>query len=179
MKISLANILAVMILFVLGQGIEVQAGNQERELKAAFVYNFAKFTDWPAKAFPGAGSPFVICLVGSGSLAEALRALEGRSVKGHSIEVKNLLSPEEAKRCHLLFIGNADKRQASQIIAAARGQNVLTVGDEVENFLSAGGMINLVTVDDKIRFEINVRAAQQADLQISSQLLKLAMSVKE
>ena len=181
MKTTVATaFLTIILILLIGPGAAgAQAGDQAGSLKAAFIYNFAKFVDWPAKALPGAGGPFLIGVLGTGTLADNLRALEGKSVKGHQIQIKNLLQPEDGKSCHLLVITNADRRQASQIITAIRGHSVLTVGDEVDNFLNIGGIINLVSVDAKIRFEINTKAAQQADLQISSQLLKLALLIKE
>lgn len=171
--------LILLILFTASRELELLAQEREWEVKAAFIYNFAKFVEWPSQAFGTSNGLFTIGVVGCGALADALKALEGKPLRSRTITIRQVGQPEEGKKCQMLVISQPEGRQAGLFITATRGQSILTVGDSLENFLALGGMINLVQVDDKIRFEINAKAAQQAGLQISSQLLKLALSVKD
>jgi hypothetical protein len=147
------------------------------QVKAAFLYNFAKFVAWPAAAFSTADAPLVLGVLGPDPVgATAMHSLAGKAVRGRRLEVRPVSGPEEAKGWHILFIGAAGQPSLARIHAALRQSHVLTVSD-IEHFAEGGGGIGLITVEQKIRFEINLEAMRQAGLVVSSQLLTLATTV--
>lgn len=147
------------------------------QVKAAFLYNFAKFVDWPAKSFVSEHSPLILGILGEDPFsADALRSIQGKKVKGRPLEVRQVGNLQEAKDCHLLFIAESELPRLELILAALRDKQVLTISD-AEHFAASGGIIGLLTVNQRIRFEINVEATGKAGLFISSQLLKLATNV--
>jgi hypothetical protein len=145
------------------------------QVKAAFLYNFAKFVEWPPGAF--ASNPDVITLgiLEREPWAAALEALQGKEVQGRKLVVKRCLNLEELKKCQIFFASAAEKPGLVQIMAALQGLPILTVTDEVDDFARLGVIINLTRVDDKIRFGIDAHNAEICGLKISSQLLKLAI----
>jgi hypothetical protein len=151
---------------------------EESAIKAAYIYNFGKFTDWPAEAW-GATGRLRLCLAGpDNELARAIEALQGKTpVQGRTVEVASLSRPSEAGACHVLVLTSRD-RVAQDWIGASSGAPVLTVGD-TQGFSAAGGMVGLFVDGEKVRFEINLEAAQRARLKLSSQLLRLARLVKD
>jgi len=149
----------------------------ERKVKAAFLYNFAKFTRWPNEAFAAEDSPFVFCIVRTDPFGESLEGmLSSRQVGGRSIVVKRGPDLESLGRCHLLFIGETENGKVVRHLRDASAQPVLTVG-ESKAFAEAGGMIRLVLEEKRVRFDINEKVASNAGLALSSQLLKLARHV--
>lgn len=167
-------------LMLAGSGSEVAAqGNAsgEYQVKAAFLYHFAQFVDWPAAAFKDADSPLVYCTVGEDPFHGALDAsLSGKVIGGRPFRVQHLKQAQEAQGCQVLFIGALEKKIVSAALANLKRNAVLTVG-ESENFAQEGGMIGFFLEDDKVRFEINLSAAEQANLKISARLLALAKTV--
>jgi hypothetical protein len=149
----------------------------ENQIKAAYLYNFAKFVEWPAAALP-AGAPLVIGILGKGPLGEAQSALSGRSAKGHRVQVRQIGRPEEAASCQILFVAGSERHRLKEILRALPATGVLTVSD-IRNFCSTGGMIGLAPQGDKVQFEINLGTAERAGLKLSSQMLKLALTVYE
>lgn len=149
------------------------AGAQdEYGVKAAFLFNFAKFVEWPADAFVAPDAGLVLCVAGAGAVDAAVQAtVKGKLVNGRPIEVRRV-DDGEARSCHLLFIADGRDR-AAQLVEGARAGAVLTVG-ETPGFTQLGGVINFTTEDSKVRFEINEDAARKARLKISSKLLSLA-----
>ncbi|HEX5221374.1 MAG TPA: YfiR family protein [Verrucomicrobiae bacterium] len=147
----------------------------EYQLKAAFLYNFAKFVEWPASALPTDSSPFIIGILGENSFHEDLRkTVAGKKISEHPVSVVSLSSVAEATNCHMLFISSSDKNQLAEIFKRLQAAPVLTVG-ETEQFLEAGGMIGFVREANKIRFQIKDETAKAARLKISSKLLGLAV----
>ena len=145
----------------------------EYEVKAAFLYNFAKFVEWPSQAFSDAGSPFTIGVVGDNPFGDDLeRTLRDKALNGHPIAAKQVKAPSELRTCHILFISPSEKKRLPDILKLIRDAGVLTVS-EMEDFLPAGGMINFLMVDNKVRFEINDEPAKRAGLRLSSKLLHL------
>jgi hypothetical protein len=147
----------------------------EYRVKAAFVFNFAKFVEWP----PGTGDsgPFVIGVFGSDPFGEILdTTVEGKTVRGRPLAVRRYISASEARGCDLLFVSAAETKHLPEILRNLAGRSVLVVGEGPE-LIRAGGAIGLIEEDDKVRFEINDTAAERAGLKISSQLLKLARRV--
>lgn len=151
---------------------------REYTVKGAFIYNFALFVDWPPNAFASDSAPFVIGVLGKNPFGQALEKMEGQSIKGRKVVVRTLSNAEEGADCQLVFISASERGRLHQILALLRKSHVLTVSD-LDGFTDAGGMVNFVTIEDKVRFEINLKEARSAKLRISSQLLKLARDVIE
>jgi hypothetical protein len=149
----------------------------ERAVKAAFIYNFAKFTDWPAAA-GGTPDALVLCAFSDESYAPALAAIEGKPVQGRAMRVRRDVRLGDIKSCHMMFIAESAARRSPELLRAARAAPVLTIG-EAEGFAEPGGMIGLIAEDNRVQFEINTEAVQRARLKISAQLLRLARIVKE
>ncbi|MEW6764292.1 MAG: YfiR family protein [Pseudomonadota bacterium] len=156
---------------------EAQLPAPEPEVKAAFVYNFIRFAEWPASAFPSPGAPIQLCLLGSTDpLLDALANIDGKSARGRPVRVQSLSKLKDAGACQVLVVGESEKRKMHVALASAAASATLTVS-EIDGFAEAGGMIGLVRDIDRIQFEVNLQSAQQAGLQLSSQLLKLARRV--
>jgi len=151
---------------------------QEYQIKAAFLYNFAKFIEWPAAAFKDAQSPLTLCILGKDPFGDALDSLRDKTIEGRKLVIRRVSKIEEADKCHILFVSASEKDTLSHILKATRSWNILTVGD-TKGFAESGVMINLITTDDKVGFEINVDAAKHASLGISSKLLKLGKIIKQ
>ncbi len=146
----------------------------ESKLKAAFIYNFAKFVDWPASVSNDtAGQPFVIGVLGYDPLVEDLMAIEGKAIKGRKLIVRQLSGIKEINNCQVVFISASEKDNINSILAAAKNKGMLTVSD-IGNFVEKGGIIGFVRVENKIRFDINLKIAEESSLKIRSDLLTLA-----
>lgn len=157
-----------------------QSAASEAAVKAAFVYNFAKFTQWPGAAFGGAQAPLVLCVPAmlESALAQAFGAVDGKSAQGRTIRVRRVARGDELASCHIVYVSDSDARRGVEALRSLGGRPVLTVSD-AEGFAETGGMIGLVYVEDRIQFEINVEATEHAGLKLSSQLLRLARIVKD
>jgi hypothetical protein len=164
---------AALFLF-LGRAIGHGATASETEVKAAFLYNFAKFVEWPAEAFSSETAPIQVAVFGDEEFSAKLRSLlNDKKAHGRSFEVKTITNPQEAKNFQIVFVASAESRRAPLVLEATKKSPVLTIG-ESEQFLDSGGMINFVFEDAQLRFEVNPEAAQKAKLEISSKLLRLA-----
>jgi hypothetical protein len=156
--------------------ITVSAGAQSvaaPALKAAFLYNLAKFTEWPADALP-AGASLVLCATDAPVAAALAVTAGGRSIGGHSIEVRLLNADSSTLReCHLMYVGDLGRKAAGPLLDALKGAPMLTVGDR-EEFVQLGGIAQLFIEDGQMRFAISVESAQRARLQLSAKLLSLA-----
>jgi hypothetical protein len=154
-----------------------QSQVDEYQLKAAFLFHFAQFVEWPAGALGLSDNPFLICIAGEdpfhGDLEEAVR---GKFIAAKVVRIRHIKQVQEGAGCHVVFIGKDESGHLSQLIATLRNMPVLTVG-ESENFLQSGGIIRFCMEDRKVRFEINKEAAEAANLKISSRLLLLAKTV--
>ncbi len=149
----------------------------EYRIKAAFVYNFAKFVDWPTDALPDSTAAIVIGVVGEEQLSEVLaETVAGKTANGRELVVRRWKVGQDLRNCQLLFISASEGRRLPQILRRLKGSSVLTVG-ETEQFTRLGGIINLFVVGKNVRFEISVGAAARARLKISSKLLALARIV--
>lgn len=173
------------VLFWLCQGLGWLAGGaagaeppaaSEYGVKAAFLYNFTKFVEWPEKKLGDDRSPIVIGVLGTDPFEGELRdAVKGRKVKGRDIEVFHFADGEAAKGAHMLFV-SADA-SAKALRGALGAYGVLTVGESAA-FTRGGGIITFRMRDDRLAFEINTAAAERAGLKISAQVLKLATVVR-
>ncbi|MHA1153180.1 MAG: YfiR family protein [Alphaproteobacteria bacterium] len=148
--------------------------SREYRIKAAFIYNFAKFTLWPADSFADAATPLDFCIYGEDPFDGALDAIAGNTIRGRKVAVRRIAAIEATAGCHLLFISDSETERLTGILAALEHRPILTVA-EMPNFARAGGIINLKTTEeDRLRFEINTGTAQRAGLRFSSKLLSLA-----
>lgn len=145
----------------------------EHELKAAFLYNFAKFVEWPADAAETAGLPLVLGIFDPSPFGPVLATIGGKTAQGRGIVVKACSKPADATACHIVFLNVSDEAQIRETLALVRETSVLTVG-EADQFTVWGGIVRFYAVGKRLRFEINVAAAELAGLRISSKLLKLA-----
>jgi hypothetical protein len=151
------------------------AAAPEYQLKAAFLYNFARFVEWP-QGTVAATDPFRICIVGDDPFGDLLdQAVRGKTVHDRPVEV---VHPDDlfAIRCHIAFFARSGAPALPRLLTALGGRGILTVG-ETEDFTRAGGVIAMRVEESKVRFDVNVDAAQRAGLRVSSQLLKLASRV--
>jgi len=149
----------------------------EYQVKAAFLYNFAKFVEWPPSSFPDASSPLRICVLGRDPFGEELRNItREKIVNGHKLEVTEVPDLQAARTCHILFIASSEKTQLKRIFDSLRGTDALTVGD-TKGFVEQGGMINFVLENNRVQFEVNRKAAEEGRLKISSKLLSVAKFV--
>ena len=146
----------------------------EYELKAAFLDNFVKFVEWPPEAFAVARSPLTICVYGTDPFGTSLDGVvRGESLGERSLLIQRPEKLDELRDCHVLFVSRSERQRMPEVLARVEGTPVLTVGD-TDGFLRAGGMINFVLEDNKVRFLINQAAAERSGLRISSKLLRLA-----
>ena len=146
----------------------------EPALKAAFIYSFAKFTEWPADVVPRAAEPFVMCVLGDTAVGNALeRLVKGRVLAGHSMAVSQVTPAGPQSTCHVLYLSGVTASQAAQLVARHRDVPVLTISD-VEGFTNVGGIAQFFFEQGQLRFTIHVESAKRAHLQISSNLLALA-----
>ena len=175
--------LVILIIFLgmpLGAG-HVSGGEvslAEYQVKALFLLNFTKFVAWPGGAFPGTNTPVVIGVYGEDKFGGALKkVVEGKTVSGRQIIIQSIDRSDEAEKCQILFISDSEKKHLGETLDKLKALPVLTVG-ESDQFMEQGGMINFVKKEGSVRLEINMDAARQARLQISSRLLTVADKVK-
>lgn len=151
--------------------------SNEYAVKAAFLFHFAQFVEWPESAFQDANSPLIYCTIGEDPFQGALDAsLKGKTIGARSLQVRHLKQVQDAQGCHLIFVSGDDKRQIPGTLSLLQGNPILTVG-ESERFVQEGGVISFCMEENKIRFQINLEAAEKANLRISSRLLTLAKTV--
>lgn len=151
---------------------------KEEEIKAAFLYNFTKFITWPTAVFTTPSSPFKSCLLIDHSKGTVSDVFRGKQVADRSVEILSFDSMQDVGSCQILYIGDSDHETRARALAVVNGKPVLTIGVN-KGFAQQGGMINFYIDDDRVLFEINVDAVNQAGLSASSRLLCLARIVKE
>lgn len=144
----------------------------EYQLKAVFLLNFARYVTWPDQAV-AEGAAIDICVLGRDPFGMHLTGLEARQAQGHAIKVHIVSAPEAAEGCEVVFVSTSEQRKLNAILRDLMPWPVLTVSD-IDGFVEAGGMIGLVTEDDRIRFDINRTSLAAHRLRLSAQLLKLA-----
>jgi hypothetical protein len=179
MRLRLSPPLLLLVLLALGRGATLAQlpSASEYEVKAAFLYNFAKFVDWPPAAFADQRSAMVIGVLGDDPFGVDLdRAVEDKTVNGRPLVVRRFKRLEDLTACHILFISASESGRLAHILDLLRKSSVLTV-DESDQFVHLGGIINFTIRENKVHFVINAEAAQQAGLKISSKLFKVADAV--
>lgn len=179
--------LAVVVLMwalPLACGLQAQkASPSEYEVKAAYLYNFGRFVEWPSQEQPNraaapAGGPFTFCVLGQDPFGRDLDAiLAGETINGANTAAVRVSKPQEAVNCRILFISSSEGSQLNQILVTLEGTSVLTVSD-LPQFSQRGGMVQFVLDGKKVRFEVNLTPVEHAHLAMSSQLLKVAVNLR-
>ena len=163
--------LAIATVLLMGRSVPAQDVT-EPALKAVFIYNFAKFTDWPVDPAQ-ATEPFVLCVVGDAAVGDALvRTVRARVLAGQKLSVSSRKPGEPLTTCRLLYISGT-AREAAPIVARLRDMPVLTISD-IEGFAELGGIASFFFESGQLRFSVNLESAHRAHLRISSQLLVMA-----
>jgi hypothetical protein len=160
-------------------GAEPSAGAlSDYQVKAAYLYYFTTFVDWPPESFAQTGNELIIGVLGDDPFGGILDdTLRGKSVNNRRLVVRRFASARDARDSHILFICASEQDRVPSILKALEGTAVLTVGD-VDGFATRGGQIAFHTVDKKVRFDINVAAVERARIKISAQLMKLGRIVR-
>ena len=173
------------ILFLLGT-VSIQALRApqftEYEVKAAYIFNFTKFINWPKTTFSLSNPPFVVGIYGDDPFGLILaKIFEGRTIKGRKLVIEHYYKPEEINNCNVLFISKSVKGriELTNVINVVQEKSILTIGDNIQEFCELGGMINFTRQYAKHRFEINNNAANRADITISQKLLSLANIIND
>ena len=151
--------------------------NTEYAVKAAFLFHFAQLTNWPAAAFQHPGDPLTFCTAGKDPFnGELERVLAGKTVSNHAIRIHHLKQLAGVQECNVLFISASENSHLTSVLASVDGLPILTTG-ETDGFVRSGGMIGFQPEQERLRFEINVAAADKCKMSFSSELLSLAKTV--
>jgi hypothetical protein len=150
----------------------------ETTLKAGYLYNLAKFTEWPADGLP-AGTTLTFCVAGDAAVAQRLdQTVARRRIAGHPMHVRQVTPDGALRSCHIVYAAHIDAKAAAQVLDAVKGSTVMTVSD-LDRFAELGGTAHLYIEDGRMKFAINVDSAQRSRLHLSAQLLSLAKIVKD
>jgi hypothetical protein len=171
--------LLAVLLFVAGHGKPArgQTADEEYRVKAAFIFHFAQLVDWPPETQSGADHSLFLCTLGDDPFQGTLEgSVAGKAIGDRVIRIRHLGEPQDMQACQIIFLGKAQGKRIPLLVADLRKAPVLTVG-ETAGFLDAGGMIRFLLEENKVRFEINLDAAESARLKIGSRLLVLAEHV--
>jgi len=167
------------LLLGLSLGVTVARAAPEYEVKAAFLYNFAKFIEWPAQTFTNPSVPFVLGIVGEDPFGDQLAGIAQREkIKGRPLEIRHYRPGDDLTGCQVLFVARAETARAQELLRVAQEKSILSVGEEGD-FLDAGGMIAFAIVEKNVRFDIDTRAMGKAELKCSSKLLAIARQVRK
>lgn len=159
------------------QRVSAQTEAEEYRVKAAFIFHFAQLVEWPAGTMNGASQPMIFCMFDSEPQRTEIRdTVEGKLVGEHVLHVRILGGAEPSEGCNILFLSRHEPGRQQALLQRLRTAPVLTIG-ETDNFLPDGGIIRFHLEQNKVRFDVNLAAADQAHLRISSRLLLLATSV--
>lgn len=151
----------------------------EYQLKAAFLFNFAKFIDWPPASFPGPQASFSICILGVDPFGHSMdELLQGKTIADRRVSIERSKQVADVRHCQMVFVSSSEKSRVREILDGLRGTSVLVVG-ETDGFAAAGGAIQFAIEDNHVHFVINTDAAERAGLKVSSNLLSLAHVVHD
>jgi hypothetical protein len=172
---STAMLAGILVLLGGGQRRGAQTTGEEYRVKAAFIFHFAQLVDWPTGT--DAADSLLVCTMGEDPFQGGLEStISGKPIGNRVIHIRHLTRANDMQACHILFIGKAENKRIPMLLAALHNAPVLTVG-ETPGFLGSGGMIGFVLDQNNVRFEINLDAAESANLKIGSRLLLLAQTV--
>lgn len=156
--------------------IALPATSDEYALKALYIYNFARFTDWPASSFTAADADLDFCILGEDPFGVTINQIKGRSIDGHTLNIKRFPRVAVVSACHILFISRSEEPRLDLILEAVSRRPILTISD-IDRFSERGGMVTLLTQNQRIRFAINPAVAAQSNIWLSSKLLELANTI--
>ena len=178
--VPLVTSLALAAFLAVAADPDPRAGSLELQVKAAFLYNFAKFVEWPSDTrSAGSSGSLAFCVFGDEPLFTALtQSLVGKTINGRALVAVQADGPQRAQRCDIAFIGIAEKKRMDEVLEAFAGTGVLSISD-LDQFARHGGMIELTRKADKIRFAVNIDAVNRDGVRISSKLLQLAEVVHQ
>lgn len=178
-RAALLSLVCLGTLVVPQSGGAIEPEASEAAVQAAYLFNFARFTEWPAGGFSSRNAPLNYCLLGRrDALATAMSSLNDRPVQGHPLRFMQPERVEDIKLCHLVFIAETDVKRRAQVLQTLGNQPTLTVSD-LDGFAREGGMIGLIRVGTRLRFEINRTQTQKVALRLSADLLSLATAIVE
>lgn len=181
---TIAKFLNLFIILVLSMAIKVTSADAQQqklgeyEVKAAFMYNFLKFIEWPDNAFSDYHTSINLCVLGNDPFGSTLDSVQGETIKNKQIIVKHYNDARGLEKCHILFISRSGEEHLTQILKTLKGLNILTVSD-TKGFAQQGVVINFYIEENRVRFEINQDAVNRSGLKISSKLLNLAKIVHD
>lgn len=157
--------------------LNTSAAASEERVKAAFLYKFVSYVEWPPSALPKGDSPYVIAVIGAEDVAAELNALvAGRTINNRTVTVKKLHASSSLDGIHVLFIGASERNKQAQLIKQLQSQPVLLV-TETDGALAQGSMINFRLAEERVRFEVSLGPVEKAGLKLNSRLLSVALSV--
>jgi YfiR/HmsC-like len=177
-------IIAIVVTLFASLSNSLPAGQQsnaptEYQVKAAFLFNFAKFIDWPQTTFLNSESPFFICIVGEDRFGREIdSSLSSKTIENRAVVVEHSGQVAEARHCQMVFVSSSEKQRVPQVLSGLRGTNALVVG-ETDGFAAAGGAIQFDLDENRVHFLINTDAADRAGLTVSSRLLSLARIIHD
>ena len=146
----------------------------ESQIKAGFLFNFTRFIEWPDHAFATPTSAFSVCIIGATPLVDLLtQAAMGKVVNGRSLTIRGVKSTDDLHTCQILFLSMTEERRAAHILESVKGMSVLTVS-EIPGFAAAGGMIDFVVEENKVKLEMNVDATSHTGLKVSAKLIAVS-----
>lgn len=176
--VAVAVLTAFLMLVCMGIArAQAQEPTAEYQLKAAFLYNFAKFVEWPAETFPTTSTPFTICALGNDPFGTSLDAIAGKTVKDRPLIVKRIRSITAVNGCQILYVSPHELPQATDLLRSLQKVPVLTVCD-MDGCAETGLMLNMRMADNRVQLDMNLEAVQRTTLKVSSQLIKLTRIVK-
>lgn len=156
-----------------------QTTSVEGQVKAAFLFKFAQFIQWPNQAFADRDTPFTMCVMGDPFEGALEKTVDHETLNARPIAVRRLGASDSLRGCHVVYVGKLEARRSTEIIGTANqvfateGMPILTVGDS-DDFINAGGIIRFTELGQRVRFEINPDAGERVALRISSRLLRVA-----
>jgi hypothetical protein len=155
-----------------------QSTASEYEVKATYLYNFARFTEWPAKGADAKDNAFAVCVLGEDPFGPILDTiLAGQAIDGKHMVHRRISAVQDAGNCRIVFISSSEQSRLKETLAVLGKMSALTVSD-ISDFSARGGMIQFVVEQNKVRFEVNLQTTGRAGLVLSSELLKVAISVR-
>lgn len=155
-----------------------QTKPSEYQIKAVYLYNFSRFIAWPGQRNSATTEPFVVCVLGRDPFGSALDStLSGEQIDGRRVVAKRISKPQDSSGCQIIFVSSSEESHVKEILTALEGSRALTVSD-LPRFSQEGGMIQFLLDGDKVRFEVNLKTATDAGLTLSSELLKVAVTVR-
>lgn len=171
------SFVSMMLTFAVITTANAQSQADEYAIKAAFLYKFGLFVQWPTTAFSSLGSAVNLCIVGDDPFGNSLdTVVAGQQINGRDVVIRRMKTVEPNSPCHILYAGGSEEQSKAEIIDTVRGSNVLTVTDGPT---SRPGIIHFVVANNRIHFDIDEEAAAQNELVVSSQLMNLALNIKQ